>query len=334
MPERTLFPVPEAHPYNHNGNGHIAKPPTLKQLAEQIANLHQAIQGLMLSTLERAHQCGKLLLEAKERAAYGTFEKWVEDSCPFKPRMARRYMQIATTIPDITEFLRSKRYCSTVLEAAAIGKEIARDIAPDQEPAEPLPPEEQEKIKTYVNENALEGICELMQAGKIALEDAQRVARLDDRTQRRLVTVLSNLDKVPDARMVTTLINEANEEVEEVEDGPVLDMLEQEVPRKLREVFSDTTLLDFVKDLQGFFRTLKKDRNRFFFCHRAEFWRAIGQLEEQVAQSLPHSLCRTCRGRGRAKGEECRRCLGQGYVSRGIYEDEQLKEEPSWEDVK
>ena len=45
--------------------------------------------------LKHAIRCGELLLEQKQRVAYGTFGKWIEANCEFSVSTANNYMKVA-----------------------------------------------------------------------------------------------------------------------------------------------------------------------------------------------------------------------------------------------
>jgi hypothetical protein len=70
--------------------------PDLDTLATRINEAHQAYEDAKKSSLERAIEAGKLLLEAKKQLKHGEWEGWLKKNCKkIQPRTARLYMQLA-----------------------------------------------------------------------------------------------------------------------------------------------------------------------------------------------------------------------------------------------
>lgn len=63
--------------------------------AKEINQAHQFAREHADTAIEWAITCGKLLAEKKAQLGHGKFEEWVEQWCEFKPRAARKYMQVA-----------------------------------------------------------------------------------------------------------------------------------------------------------------------------------------------------------------------------------------------
>lgn len=71
----------------------MAKPPV--PTAKEINEAHQFAREHIETAVEWAVKCGSLLARKKSDLKHGEFEDWVEQWCEFKPRAARKYMQIA-----------------------------------------------------------------------------------------------------------------------------------------------------------------------------------------------------------------------------------------------
>ena len=63
-----------------------------KELVCQINTLHQEISVLMQSSVEKAIECGELLVELKLRVGHGKWRNWIADNLHFSARTAARYM--------------------------------------------------------------------------------------------------------------------------------------------------------------------------------------------------------------------------------------------------
>jgi hypothetical protein len=68
----------------------------LTDLAVAIEAEHQAAHQAARSALEHALQCGRLLLEAKERVEHGEWLPWLEANTRVGPWQAQKYMRLAT----------------------------------------------------------------------------------------------------------------------------------------------------------------------------------------------------------------------------------------------
>lgn len=73
----------------------------LKALAKKINRSHEQCLGAARTTLQHALETGDLLIQAKEAAKHGTWEKWVKENCRFGFREAQRYMKVAKGISTL-----------------------------------------------------------------------------------------------------------------------------------------------------------------------------------------------------------------------------------------
>lgn len=62
--------------------------------AEQIIKLHQELEAYAKRTIVTAIEIGRLLIEQKRELPHGQFEQWIDESLPFSPRHARRFMKL------------------------------------------------------------------------------------------------------------------------------------------------------------------------------------------------------------------------------------------------
>ena len=65
---------------------------SVQRIADEINSEHALAQE---EFLKHAIRCGELLLEQKQRVAYGTFGKWIEANCEFSVSTANNYMKVA-----------------------------------------------------------------------------------------------------------------------------------------------------------------------------------------------------------------------------------------------
>jgi len=75
-----------------------------KSRIEEIIRIHNELQKLYYSELDRAIRLGELLEEQKKDSRHGEFEGWVEKNLPFSVRTARNYRMIYRN----REFLKGK----------------------------------------------------------------------------------------------------------------------------------------------------------------------------------------------------------------------------------
>ena len=75
----------------------------LPDLAEEIACAHAAVLSAGAEVVERAAEVGRLLLRVKDTLPHGAFLPWVQESCPFSERTARRYLRIYQHLPELRE---------------------------------------------------------------------------------------------------------------------------------------------------------------------------------------------------------------------------------------
>jgi len=72
----------------------------LKPLAKSIVETAGKVLHTAEEMLERAKECGKLLLEAKESIPHGQFIPWMEENCAsVSVATAQRYMKLSKEIP-------------------------------------------------------------------------------------------------------------------------------------------------------------------------------------------------------------------------------------------
>jgi hypothetical protein len=72
----------------------------LPVLAEQICKAHAEVLASARTTVERAVQLGKLLIEAKAAVPRGDWLPWLEKKTGLTPRTAQRYMRLANLPED------------------------------------------------------------------------------------------------------------------------------------------------------------------------------------------------------------------------------------------
>lgn len=73
----------------------VVAEPTLDELAETVKREHDLCLEAALSSVTHAIRAGEALLAAKERVPRGTWERWVDETCPAVSRMAKPYMRLA-----------------------------------------------------------------------------------------------------------------------------------------------------------------------------------------------------------------------------------------------
>ena len=61
---------------------------------QEITRLHNEVNTLFTSGLEKAIRIGFLLEEQKKSMAHGKFTSWIDHNLPFKERTARNYMRL------------------------------------------------------------------------------------------------------------------------------------------------------------------------------------------------------------------------------------------------
>ena len=75
-----------------------------KSRIEEIIKIHNELQKLYYSGLDRAIRLGELLEEQKKDLKHGKFENWVKNNLPFSARTARNYRMVYRN----REFLKRK----------------------------------------------------------------------------------------------------------------------------------------------------------------------------------------------------------------------------------
>ena len=89
---------------------HVAQVAALPDLAERINALHGQALAAAHTSIERAIECGRLLLQAKASIGHGGWLDWVEANLSFGDRQARKYMRVAANGEEIV-----KRNCGSDL---------------------------------------------------------------------------------------------------------------------------------------------------------------------------------------------------------------------------
>lgn len=69
--------------------------PALDTLAAQINDAHDAYDTTLLSALEKARDCGRLLIDAKGAVQRGEWLKWLKENIRCTPRTCQYYMKVA-----------------------------------------------------------------------------------------------------------------------------------------------------------------------------------------------------------------------------------------------
>lgn len=62
-------------------------------VADLINSLHNEARGDAISAVQKACDCGDLLIEQKQDLKHGEWAKWVEANCHFSERTAQHYMK-------------------------------------------------------------------------------------------------------------------------------------------------------------------------------------------------------------------------------------------------
>lgn len=68
----------------------------LVSLAVEIREEHEACEHDAQSAVERAINCGRMLIEAKEKAGHGNWLPWLKQNFPADARTAQNYMRLAS----------------------------------------------------------------------------------------------------------------------------------------------------------------------------------------------------------------------------------------------
>jgi hypothetical protein len=87
--ENATIPFPSKQPAAPTCEG------TIEGLAERIQAAHSAFEAAHRMCLERARECGELLVQAKALHKHGGWLAWLKANVPFTPRAAQHYMKIA-----------------------------------------------------------------------------------------------------------------------------------------------------------------------------------------------------------------------------------------------
>ena len=82
--------------------------PTLAQLATEINAAHAAAQALSSQAVERAHDAGIWLNQAKAQVEHGQWLPWLAEHCPdVAVRTAQAYMRLAQDWPKLESEIRN-----------------------------------------------------------------------------------------------------------------------------------------------------------------------------------------------------------------------------------
>jgi phage N-6-adenine-methyltransferase len=89
------LPVPVAALDGEDGARPDAGGTRLPELAVEIGVAHLAANDAAQEALERAAECGRLLLEAKALVGHGNWLPWLEQNTTVGPRQSQKYMRLA-----------------------------------------------------------------------------------------------------------------------------------------------------------------------------------------------------------------------------------------------
>ena len=64
-------------------------------VAELVNELHNVARSAAVNAVEKAIECGQLLVQQKDALKHGEFQSWIERSCVFPYRTASHYMRAA-----------------------------------------------------------------------------------------------------------------------------------------------------------------------------------------------------------------------------------------------
>jgi hypothetical protein len=96
------------------------------ELIDKINNEHEQLIGCVVRGAQHALNVGQLLIEAKGKVAYGSWEEWVGKHCDFTPRMDRIYRKLAHDFAEL-----GLRKCTSELSLTAAIKMIEELKSPD-----------------------------------------------------------------------------------------------------------------------------------------------------------------------------------------------------------
>jgi hypothetical protein len=89
---------PQAKPHEA---GAKAMPTGLSKLATKITSAHEAFESAHRKCLERARECGQLLIEAKSQLKHGGWLAWLKATFSFSVRTAQYYIKVAERWDDL-----------------------------------------------------------------------------------------------------------------------------------------------------------------------------------------------------------------------------------------
>ncbi len=113
----------------------------------------------------------------------------------------------------------------------------------------------------------------------------------------------------------TVPTRQADPPTEETAHGELMDALGNKVPKKLRDVFAGNTekLTEAKEALRKVRLTIRNLRHWNLHMHYFEMEKKLDELIEDCKNGLPYCLCDVCGGTGKDK---CRRCTGQGWLTK------------------
>jgi hypothetical protein len=137
-------------------------------LAEQVRKAHADVLASTRTTIERAVQVGKLLVEAKAAVPHGGWLPWLEET-GLTPRTAQRYMKLAS-LPedkyDTVSHLGLKGALDAIAEGRAL-EETSQSLMTYNTAVRPLTEEEYARLKESIVQHGIITPVIVDAAGKI-----------------------------------------------------------------------------------------------------------------------------------------------------------------------
>jgi len=96
------------------------------ELIDKINDEHAQLISCAVRGAQHALNVGQLLMKAKDKVAYGSWEEWVGNHCNFTPRMDRIYRKLAYDFAEL-----GLRKCTSELSLTAAIKMIEELKSPD-----------------------------------------------------------------------------------------------------------------------------------------------------------------------------------------------------------
>lgn len=269
---------------------------SLEQLAQRISRCYEEGLGLAASSVERFWMLGSWLIQAKELLPHGAWGSWVEEHCAFDVRTASRYMLLCRSYPSGAEARQA---------LAELGKLTPRESKPSRaEPSEAVVVTEEAADRTYVEENAHESICDLLDAGRLNVAEAMKLSRLAEAEQQAAAILLTNEEGPWDSEQVDEVIAQVASQARK---EPIYDSQGQEVPRRLREVFTDPFWDEALQQLRSIYQQVKAHPERYRYLLQFDITETLVKLEDALRLSRPVLVCPGC------GGKRCAECLQTGW---------------------